>query len=264
MDLQLKDQHVLITGGSKGIGLACAQAFLAEGARVTLVARQIQALEEARAQLLKNHPQAKVHIVSADLTLADAALAALDQAEAALGPVEVLVNSAGAARRTPLGELTPQAWHDAMQAKFFSYIHMINPTIQRMAQRRKGSVVNVIGQGGKVPSPIHLPGGAANAALMLATAGLASGYAEIGIRVNAVNPGLTATERLYEGFRAESRVSGLSMQEQLEKAQARQPMKRLPDPKEIADAVVYLASGRASYVTGVNLTMDGALTPMVV
>ena len=264
MDLQLKDQHVLITGGSKGIGLACAQAFLAEGARVTLVARQIQALEEARAQLLKNHPQAKVHIVSADLTLADAALAALDQAEAALGPVEVLVNSAGAARRTPLNELTPQAWHDAMQAKFFSYIHMINPTIQRMAQRRKGSVVNVIGQGGKVPSPIHLPGGAANAALMLATAGLASGYAEIGIRVNAVNPGLTATERLYEGFRAESRVSGLSMQEQLEKAQARQPMKRLPDPKEIADAVVYLASGRASYVTGVNLTMDGALTPMVV
>ncbi len=264
MDLQLKDQHVLITGGSKGIGLACAQAFLAEGARVTLVARQIQALEEARAQLLKNHPQAKVHIVSADLTLADAALSALDQAEAALGPVEVLVNSAGAARRTPLGELTPQAWHDAMQAKFFSYIHMINPTIQRMAQRRKGSVVNVIGQGGKVPSPIHLPGGAANAALMLATAGLASGYAEIGIRVNAVNPGLTATERLYEGFRAESRVSGLSMQEQLEKAQARQPMKRLPDPKEIADAVVYLASGRASYVTGVNLTMDGALTPMVV
>ena len=264
MDLQLKDQHVLITGGSKGIGLACAQAFLAEGARVTLVARQIQTLEEARVQLLKNHPQAKVHIVSADLTLADAALSALDQAEAALGPVEVLVNSAGAARRTPLNELTPQAWHDAMQAKFFSYIHMINPTIQRMAKRRKGSVVNVIGQGGKVPSPIHLPGGAANAALMLATAGLASGYAEIGIRVNAVNPGLTATERLYEGFRAESRVSGLSMQEQLEKAQARQPMKRLPDPKEIADAVVYLASGRASYVTGVNLTMDGALTPMVV
>ena len=264
MDLQLKDQHVLITGGSKGIGLACAQAFLAEGARVTLVARQIQTLEEARVQLLKNHPQAKVHIVSADLTLADAALAALDQAEAALGPVEVLVNSAGAARRTPLNELTPQAWHDAMQAKFFSYIHMINPTIQRMAQRRKGSVVNVIGQGGKVPSPIHLPGGAANAALMLATAGLATGYAEVGIRVNAVNPGLTATERLYEGFRAESRVNGLSMEEQLEKAQARQPMKRLPDPKEIADAVVYLASGRASYVTGVNLTMDGALTPMVV
>jgi len=69
---------------------------------------------------------------------------------------------------------------------------------------------------------------------------------------------------LYEGFRAESRVNGLSMEEQLEKAQARQPMKRLPDPKEIADAVVYLASGRASYVTGVNLTMDGALTPMVV
>ena len=264
MDLKLKDHHVLITGGSKGIGLACAHAFLAEGARVTLVARNPQTLEEARQQLVKQHAGAQVQTVSADLTQAEAALKALDQAEAGLGPVQVLVNSAGAAKRTPLTELTAQAWHDAMQAKFFSYIHMLTPTLQRMAQRGGGSVVNVIGQGGKVPSPIHLPGGAANAALMLATAGFAVGYADQGIRVNAVNPGLTATERLFEGFRAESRVNGLSMDEQLAKAQARQPMKRLPEPREIADAVVFLASDRASYVTGVNMTMDGALTPMVV
>ncbi|MDI9332331.1 MAG: SDR family oxidoreductase [Alphaproteobacteria bacterium] len=264
MDLNLNNQHVLITGGSKGIGLACAQAFLAEGAKVTLVARNSATLNEAREQLLKAHFGAQVQVVSADLTQAQAAQQALDAAEAAWGPVDILVNSAGAAKRTPLNELTPQAWHDAMQAKFFSYIHMINPTIQRMASRRKGAVVNVIGQGGKVPSPIHLPGGAANAALMLVTAGLAAGYAEQGIRVNAVNPGLTATERLYEGYRAESRVNGLSMDELLAKAQARQPMKRLPEPSEIADAVVYLASSRASYVTGVNLTMDGAITPIVV
>jgi NAD(P)-dependent dehydrogenase (short-subunit alcohol dehydrogenase family) len=264
MDLQLTHKHVLITGGSKGIGLACAQAFLAEGAHVTLVARQPDTLTQAREGLLKTHPQSRVHTVSADLTQAAEALRALDEAEAALGPNDVLVNSAGAARRTPLAELTASAWHDAMQAKFFTYIHMITPTIQRMAQRRSGAVVNVIGQGGKVASPIHLPGGSANAALMLATAGLAAGYADQGIRVNAVNPGLTATDRLYEGFRAESKVNGLSMEEQLAKAQARQPMKRLPAPAEIADAVVFLASNRASYVTGVNLTMDGALTPIVV
>ena len=264
MDLKLKDHHVLITGGSKGIGLACAHAFLAEGARVTLVARNPQTLEEARQQLVKQHAGAQVQTVSADLTQDEAALKALDQAEAGLGPVQVLVNSAGAAKRTPLTELTAQAWHDAMQAKFFSYVHMLTPTLQRMAQRRSGAVVNVIGQGGKVPSAIHLPGGAANAALMLVTAGMASAYADQGIRVNAVNPGLTATERLFEGFRAESRVNGLSMDDLLAKAQARQPMKRLPEPREIADAVVYLASARASYVTGVNLTMDGALTPIVV
>jgi NAD(P)-dependent dehydrogenase (short-subunit alcohol dehydrogenase family) len=264
MDLQLNQKHVLITGGSKGIGLACAQAFLAEGAKVTLVARNIDTLVQARAQLMQSRPDAQLHTVSADLTHADQALQALDQAEAALGPIDVLVNSAGAAKRTPLDELTPQAFHDAMQAKFFTYIHMITPAIQRMAQRKSGAVVNVIGQGGKVASPIHLPGGSANAALMLATAGLAAGYADQGVRVNAVNPGLTATDRLYEGFRAESKVNGLSMDELLAKAQARQPMKRLPEPKEIADAVLFLASNRASYVTGVNLTMDGALTPIVV
>ena len=264
MDLELHQLHVLITGGSKGIGLACAHAFLAEGAHVTLVARNPETLEEARTQLLQAHPHAQIGTCSADLTVPTQALAALEEAEHLRGPVDVLVNSAGAARRTPLAELTPQAWHDAMQAKFFSYIHMITPTIQRMAARRKGVVVNVIGQGGKVASPIHLPGGSANAALMLATAGLAAGYADQGVRVNAVNPGLTATDRLYEGFRAESKVNGLSMEEQLAKAQARQPMKRLPEPREIADAVVFLASARASYVTGVNLTMDGALTPIVV
>jgi NAD(P)-dependent dehydrogenase (short-subunit alcohol dehydrogenase family) len=264
MDLQLKNKHVLITGGSKGIGLACARAFLAEGAQVTLVARNAETLAQAKAGLLKDHPQAKVHTTSADLTQADQAFLALDDAEARLGPVDVLVNSAGAARRTPLADLTASAWHDAMQAKFFTYIHMLTPTLQRMAKRGGGAVVNVIGQGGKVASPIHLPGGSANAALMLATAGLAAGYADQGIRVNAVNPGLTATDRLYEGFRAESKVNGLSMEEQLAKAQARQPMKRLPEPAEIADAVVFLASNRASYVTGVNLTMDGALTPIVV
>ena len=264
MDLHLNQKHVLITGGSKGIGLACAQAFLAEGAKVTLVARNSDTLAQARASLLQTYPQAQIDVQSADLTQAKQAESALDQAEMQLGPVDVLINSAGAAKRTPLAELTPQAWHDAMQAKFFTYIHMITPTIQRMAQRRSGVVVNVIGQGGKVASPIHLPGGSANAALMLATAGLAAGYADQGVRVNAVNPGLTATDRLYEGFRAESKVNGLSMDELLSRAQARQPMKRLPEPREIADAVVFLASSRASYVTGVNLTMDGALTPIVV
>ena len=113
MDLHLRDQHILITGGSKGIGLACAQAFLAEGARVTLISRDATNLARAREQLAA-HDAARIHTHAADLRDANAALAALDAAEAALGPVDVLVNSAGAAKRTPAPELTPQAWQDAM------------------------------------------------------------------------------------------------------------------------------------------------------
>ena len=265
MDLRLQDKHVLITGGSKGIGLACAKAFLEEGASVTLVSRDQNNLKAAQAQL-QDHLKKTVSLnwVAADLTQPDEALKALNEAEQKVGRVDILVNSAGAAKRTPAAELTPQAWHDAIQAKYYSYIHMIDPVVKRMAAHGSGAIVNVVGQGGKVASPIHLPGGAANAALMLATAGLAAAYAAQGVRVNAVNPGLTMTERLYEGFKAEARQSGLSLDEIMAQAKARQPMKRIPEPHEIADAVVFLASSRASYITGVNLTMDGALTPIVV
>ena len=119
MDLGLKGEHVLITGGSQGIGFACAQAFVAQGARVTVVARNSETLAKARDQLISEGASAdQVHTVAADLRDANAALQALDQAEAKAGPVQVLVNSAGAAQRVPVDDLTPQAWHDAMQAKF--------------------------------------------------------------------------------------------------------------------------------------------------
>jgi NAD(P)-dependent dehydrogenase (short-subunit alcohol dehydrogenase family) len=266
MDLQLEGKHVLVTGGSKGIGLACAQGFLAEGAHVTLVSRSPAHLAAAAQGLRSAFPRLADHIqvVSADLEQASLALAALDEAERMQGPVDVLVNSAGAARRTPPDELTPQAWHDAMQAKYFSYIHMMDPVIRRMGARGAGAIVNIVGAGGKVATPTHLPGGAANAALMLASAGLAAAYAAKGVRVNAINPGLTQTERLREGMAADARLNGISIEEAVSRATARIPLGRMAQPAEIANAAVFLASPRASYVTGVVLTMDGAMTPVVV
>jgi NAD(P)-dependent dehydrogenase (short-subunit alcohol dehydrogenase family) len=264
MDLHLSDKHILITGGSKGIGLACAQGFLAEGARVSLVSRDSAHLDAARAQLQATFPAERIHTVAANLRDASAALAALDSAEAAFGPVDVLVNSAGAAKRTPAPELTPEAFADAMQAKYFTTIHMITPCIQRMAARGQGAVVNVVGNGGKVASPIHLPGGAANAALMLVSAGFAAAYGAQGIRVNAVNPGLTLTGRLQEGMAADARLKGIETEEAMAQAVAKIPLGRMAEPEEIANAVLFLASPKASYVTGICMSMDGALNPIVV
>ncbi|MES2399966.1 MAG: SDR family oxidoreductase [Pseudomonadota bacterium] len=265
MKLNLDNKHILITGGSKGIGLACALGFLEEGARVTLVSRGADNLAAGKQTLLATFPDAvgRIATIAADLTDPAAAVRALDKAEADSGVVDVLVNSAGAAKRTPPDELTPQAWYDAMQAKYFSYIYMMDPVVQRMGKRGAGVIINVVGNGGKVASPTHLAGGAANAALMLVSAGLANAFGPKGVRVNAINPGLTLTERLKEGLKADAKVQNVSMDEALNIANQRQPLRRLAEPREIADAVLFLASERASYITGAILAMDGALTPMI-
>ncbi len=241
MNLELGNLHVLITGGSKGIGLACARGFLTEGARVTLVSRTMETLLAAQAALTAELGGAggtsRVNVIAADLRDARDAERAVEAAERDFRPVDVLVNSAGAAKRTPAAELTAASWHDAMQAKFFTYIHVINPLIKKMGERGRGAVVNVIGSGGKVAAVTHLAGGSANAALMLASAGLAAAYAGKGVRVNAVNPGLTLTERLQEGMQAEASHLGISMEEALTRAKATRPLGRIAEPSEIADAV---------------------------
>jgi NAD(P)-dependent dehydrogenase (short-subunit alcohol dehydrogenase family) len=151
MELHLGNRHVLVTGGSKGIGLACARLFLAEGARVSLVSRGTENLAQARSVLLASQPDAasRLCLFAADLKQPAEALAALDSAEQALGAVDILVNSAGAARRTPADDLTPQAWRDAMDAKFFTYLHMIDPVIKRMGQRGRGGLWRARRAGGR-------------------------------------------------------------------------------------------------------------------
>src|SRR6185369_10714289 len=139
-----------------------------------------------------------------------------------------------------------------------------DPLIKRMAERGTGAVVNVVGMGGKVATTTHLAGGAANAALMLASAGLAAAYGPRGVRVNAVNPTVTLTDRMAQGLAADARLRNISTDEALRQAQARMPLGRLALPEDIANAVVFLASPRAGYISGAVLSMDGAATPMVV
>jgi NAD(P)-dependent dehydrogenase (short-subunit alcohol dehydrogenase family) len=260
MELGLADKVVVVTGASKGIGYACAEAFRREGARVALVSRRQANLDAALARLPGD---ARALAFVADLAHAEEATRMVVDVEATLGPVDVLVNSAGAARRYPPDELDPRAWRDAMDAKFFSYIHPTDAVVRRMAARGAGAIVNVIGAGGKTANPVHLPGGSANAALMLATVGLAAAYGPQGVRVNGINPGATMTGRVQEGLEAEARMTGLAPAELLERAQARIPLRRLGTPEEVARVAVFLASDAASYVTGAIVTMDGGAAAVI-
>jgi NAD(P)-dependent dehydrogenase (short-subunit alcohol dehydrogenase family) len=261
MDLKLQDKVVIVTGASKGIGLACAEAFMREGAKVALVSRSQKNLDTA----LASAPQSthKPLLIVADLTRADDAARMVAEVLAQLGPVDVLVNSAGAAKRTAPDDLNAKAWHDAMDAKFFSYVHPADIVVKQMAARGRGVIVNIIGMGGKVANPIHMPGGAANAALMLVTAGLAAAYGPKGVRVNAISPGTTLTGRVQEGLAVEAKMTGTPAAELLARQQAKIPLRRAGTPEEVAQVALFLASDAASYVTGAIIPMDGGTAAVI-
>ncbi len=261
MDLELNGKVVLITGGSKGIGLACARAFAREGARIAIISRSQQNLDAALQDLAADGFAATAF--AADLTDDRQAETTVAAVEDLVGPIASLINSAGAAGRTTPQDLTPEKWRTAMDAKFFTYINVMCAVLPRMAARKAGTIVNIVGIGGKHASPTHLAGGAANAALMLASAGLSSAWGHAGIRVNVINPGSTLTGRVQAALSAESRLTGKSQEEVRTLTEARIPLGRYGDPDEIADAALYLASARSSYVTAAALTMDGGLTSMI-
>jgi NAD(P)-dependent dehydrogenase (short-subunit alcohol dehydrogenase family) len=262
MDLNLKGRVVLVTGGSKGIGLACAEAFAAEGARVAISSRSRDNLAAAERSLRAKGYE--VVAAAADLIDPKTAPALVAEIERRVGPIDVLVNSAGAAKRHAPDQLDMQAWHDAMDAKYFTYVHAMQAVLPGMAARRRGAIVNIVGQGGKIASPAHLSGGAANAALMLLSAGLASAFGKSGIRVNAINPGVTLTERVTGRFEAEGRTAGISAEEARRRGEQAIPLGRYGRPEEVAAVAAFLASDRASYVTGANIPMDGGAAATVV
>ena len=257
MKLGLEGKVVLITGGSKGLGLACARTFAEEGARVSIASRSEENLARARQTLAGEGID--VVTIRADFSEANDAEASARQTEKLLGPIDILINSAGAARRWPWEKLNADAWQQGMNSKYFPYVHAMDAVRPGMIARKRGSIVNLIGIGGKAATSMHLSGGAANAALMLVTVGWASALGKYGIRVNAINPGNTLTERLQEALRLDAEKLGITEAEALKRAEQRLPLGRLAKPEEVAAVAAFLASDQASYVTGAVIPMDGGI-----
>jgi len=250
MELNLKDKHVVVTGGGRGIGLACTKEFINEGCKVTVVVRSQETADAVKQSLGVN-----TYVVN--LSDPGSGVAMAKHIENNYGPIDILVNSAGDVRMCAVDNITDNDWLEAMNNKFFPYIHSLNGVLPLMKQRGQGSVVNVIGYGGRQGQPIHLTGGAGNAGLMLATAGLGHVYASNGIRINSVNPVAVETDRFKNTLKANAENSGITVDKARENFENKYAMKRIMQPEEVANVVVFLASDRASYVNGANITIDG-------
>jgi hypothetical protein len=255
MDLELRGKSVLITGASKGIGLACAHGFAAEGANVHLAARNTAALEAAAGEIRKQYKvDTTVHTV--DLSVTENAVA-LGQT---CGNVDVLVNNAGAIPQGSLTQLSDEKWRKAWDLKVFGFFNLTREIYKRMCERGKGVVVNVIGAAGENHRASYIAGTTGNASLIAFTRALGGESVDHGVRVVGVNPGRILTERQIAHIedRAQKELGDRGRwKEILAKMSEKLPFKRTGDPSEVSDLVCYLASARASYISGVVCTIDG-------
>ena len=254
MDLGLRGKRVLITGASKGIGLACAEGFAAEGAHLHLAARNAAALDAASARLAAQYG---VEVACHACDLADGA--AVTQLAAACGELDVLVNNAGAIPGGRLADVDDLRWRRAWDLKVFGYINLSRAVYAQMRARGAGAIVNVIGLAGERNKPEYIAGSSANAALMAFTRALGAESVDYGVRVVGVNPGRIETERQREvimGIAKEQLGDPARWPEIREQMVATMPFKRFGTPQEVADLVVYLASARASYISATVVSID--------
>jgi len=254
MNLGLTGKTALVTAASKGMGKACALGLAAEGARVVMCARTDVDLQAA-AEEVRGKTGAQVVAMPADVTRADQVKALVAGAHEAFGGVDILVANAGGPPRGYFDELSDEQWYGAFEVSLLSVVRLIREVLPSMRQRRWGRIITI--QSSSVKQPVD--GLDLSNAIRPGAAGLMKTLAsELGtdnILVNTVCPGRILTDRLLGG----ARQAGLSPEDYVRQAGADVPVGRVGTPEEFANVVVFLASERASYVTGVAIQVDGGL-----
>ncbi len=249
MDLKLAGRRVLITGGSKGIGAACARVFLAEGCSVVLVARDAARLAATAAALGEAN---RVTPHAADLSVS----AEREAIAAAFPDIDILVNNAGAIPAGGLLDLSMENWEQAWALKVMGYIHLTKLYLGQMKERGAGVIVNVIGGAGRSPRYDYVCGGTGNAALMAFTGAVGGRSPEWGVRVFGINPAQTRTDRIISLSKTRAKIK-LGDEERWEEMLTGLPFDRLIEPEEIANAAAFLSSPACGYVSGTVLDVDG-------
>lgn len=251
MDMRLQGKRALVTGGSKGIGLACAEAFAAEGCDLVLVSRDAATLAAA-ADRLRATRQVRVETLAADLSQD----AERERVHAAHPDVDILVNNAGAIPSGRLQDIPIARWKQAWDLKVIGYIHLCQLFLPAMEARKAGAIVNIIGMAGRAPRAGYIAGGAGNAALIAFTSALGAAAQANGVKVVGINPAVTKTDRMLTQARTNAKLK-FGDEERWAETLTNLPFGRPIESAEIADLAVFLASPRGQYVNGTVVDVDG-------
>jgi 3-oxoacyl-[acyl-carrier protein] reductase len=258
MDTGLKNRVAIVAASSQGIGRATAEAFAAEGCRIAMCARNAPALQAA-AETIQKQYSAEVFRQTLDVTDAKAVHHFVDAVVSKFGGVDICVTNAGGPPAKGFLAASLEEWRKALDANFLSTVYFAREVIPHMQRQHWGRIITITSITTKQPVPDLVLSNAVRAAVVGLVKSLANEFGKDGILVNNVGPGYTATDRLKELAKARSAASGKSEKEIFEAWGADTSLKRLGEPREVADAIVWLASERASYVTGQTVLVDGGL-----
>lgn len=251
MDLGLKGKRALVTGASKGLGAEVAKTLAAEGADVVLAARDEARMEQLRAEILGRSPSVDVQLIQVDMRSADACRLIADRA----GALDILINNAGDVPGGGLLDIDEERWRRAWDLKIFGYINLSREIYRQMVVAGRGVIVNIVGTAGERPRGDHIAVASGNAALIAFSRALGLESVSHGVRVVAVNPGASETDRQMDRWK-ERAAEKLGDPSRWRELVADFPFGRLARPEEIAAVVTFVASERASYMSGTAVTVD--------
>ncbi len=260
MDIRLDGRTALITGGSKGLGLAMAAQFAASGADVAIVARRAEALEEAKRSIGAT-ARGRVVTVAADVAKADDVARAYAAATEALGRIDILVNNAGTSQTGKFAEITDEVWQADLDLKLFAAIRLARLAFPGMQERRWGRIINVLNIGAKAPRAGGAPTVVSRAAGLALTKVLAGEGAPHNVLVNALLVGVIVSDQWVRRHKVQG--SNTSFEEFTGKMGAGVPLGRMGTAEEFANVACFLASDAAGYVTGTAINVDGGSSPVV-
>lgn len=255
MDLGLKKKRAVVTGGSRGIGRACALELAKEGAKVCVTARNEKLLESVVNEL--DAAGGEGMSISADLTSLDGCKKVVNAAVGRFGGVDILINCAGAARRGDVLDLDAEVLSDALSLKTYGYLRMAQLVIPHMKKNGWGRIVNIAGGAGTSPERGNLAVSFVNITVLNSTRALSDAVSRKGILVNTICPGTTNTQRTHNQLKGRADKEGRSVEDVLKEIGGRLPAGRIAEPDEIARVACFLCSQANSYMFGSSIYMDG-------